>query len=360
MKPYEMPKPSLVPNAENFSLAVRPKRTINRALAQNDASLFHEFRLSKKSGRVLRGLKIDVELHTGGQPLAFRRTLDLRQRSLDIAGDIELPLSWAVGSTGGQRLSTSLLVRVSWGATELYRETHPLSLLAGNEWVDDDDSRHFLPSFVRPFDAAVRDVLTRAEPLLACLADDHSAGFDGYQQGDVGWVDLQVQAIWTALSHQMGIRYVNPPPTYTRMSQRLRAPSAVVGERRGTCIDLALLLASCLEYVDIHPMVVLLHDHAFPAYWRSREAIESFAASVPAKREDSPRWVARGRGSHALVRDFVDAGTLVPIESVAVTRRGGLSEATSEGRENLRTRRRFLCGVDIATARAAGVTPLGG
>ncbi len=257
MKPYEMPKPSLVPNAENFSVAIKPKRAVNRALAQNDAPIFHEFRLSKKSDRVLRGLKIDVELHTGRQPLAFRRTLDLRQRSLDIAGDIELPLSWAVGSAGAQRLGTSLLVRVSWGATELYRETHPLALLADNEWVDDDDSRHYLPSFVRPFDPAVREVLTCAEPFLACLADDHGAGFDGYQQADPNVVDRQVQAIWTALSHQMAIRYANPPPTYTSMSQRLRAPSAVIGERRGTCIDLALLVASCLEYVEIHPMLVL-------------------------------------------------------------------------------------------------------
>ena len=360
MKPYEIPKPSLVPTAENFAVTIRPKRAVNRALAQNDASIFHEFRLSKKSGRVLRGLKVDVELYTGGQPLAFRKTLDLRQRSLDIASDIELPLSWVVGSAGGQRLGTSLLVRVSWGATELYRETHPLAILADSEWLDDDDSRHYLPSFVRPFDPAVRDVLTCAEPFLACLADDHGAGFDGYQQGDPSVVDLQVQAIWTALSQRMNIRYANPPPTYTAMSQRLRTPSAVIGERRGTCIDLALLLASCLEYVEILPMIVLLRDHAFPAYWRSPEAVESFAASVPSKREDSPKWVARGRGSHALVRECVDAGTLVPLESVAMTRRGGLGEAISEGRGNLRTRRRFLCAVDVAAARAAGVTPLGG
>ncbi len=359
MRPHEMPKPSLVPNDENFSVAIRPKRTLNRALAQNEAPIFHEFRLSKKSDRVLRGLKIDVELHTGSEPLAFRRSLDMRKRTINIASEVNLPLSWAVDKTPHRRLRTTLLVTVRWGATELYRQTHALTILSDTEWVDDDDSRHFLPSFVRPFDPAVPEVLTRAEPFLACLADDHGAGFDGYQHAEPNVVDLQVRAIWTALSHQMAIRYVNPPPTYTSMSQRLRAPNAVIGERRGTCIDLALLVASCLEYVEIHPMVILLCDHAFPAYWRSPEAIESFAASVPAKREDSPRWVARGRGSHALVREFVDAGILVPVESVAMTRRGGLGEAISAGRENLRTRRRFLCAVDVATARAAGVTPLG-
>jgi hypothetical protein len=350
----------MVPSTQNLQFDIAPKTTVNRALAQNDAALFHAFVIKKSGSGIVRSLKVDVELHTGAEPIAFRKTFDVRHATTDLTTEVKLPLSWAAGAVAGQRLQTSLVVKVRWGTVELYRQTHSLTILSDAEWVDDDDSRHFLPSFVRPFDAAVQGVLTRAEPLLACLADDHSAGFDGYQQGDAGWVDLQVRAIWTALSHQMGIRYVNPPPTYTRGSQRLRAPSAVVGERRGTCIDLALLLASCLEYVEIHPIVVLLHDHAFPAYWRSAEPIETFAESVPARREDSPRWVARGRGSHALVREFVDAGMLVPLESVAVTRQGGLAQASAEGLDNLRVKRRFLCAVDVATARAAGVTPLGG
>jgi hypothetical protein len=58
--------------------------------------------------------------------------------------------------------------------------------------------------------------------------------------------------------------YINPPPTFTEKSQRLRTPSDIVMGKRGTCIDLTLLLAACLEYAEIYPVLFLLKDHAFP------------------------------------------------------------------------------------------------
>ncbi len=60
-------------------------------------------------------------------------------------------------------------------------------------------------------------------------------------------VDKQVQAIWTAISLDYGLGYINPPPSYSENSQRLRTPWRVLHERRGTCVDLALLMAACLN-----------------------------------------------------------------------------------------------------------------
>ena len=107
------------------------------------------------------------------------------------------------------------------------------------------------------------------------MADDYSAGFSGYQAYDDSldnpWrgVDLQVQAIWTAISLDYGLSYINPPPSYSENAQRLRTPSRILDERRGTCVDLALLMAACLEWVEIYPVIFNLNDHAFPGYWRS-------------------------------------------------------------------------------------------
>ncbi len=67
-----------------------------------------------------------------------------------------------------------------------------------------------------------------------------------------------MQAIWTALVNEYRLQYINPPPAYSEQSQRLRTPSDILASNSGTCIDLALLLASCLEYIDIYPVVVLL------------------------------------------------------------------------------------------------------
>ena len=110
-----------------------------------------------------------------------------------------------------------------------------------------------------------------------------------------------MQAIWTALVNEYRLQYINPPPSYSEQSQRLRTPSDILASNTGTCIDLALLLASCLEYIDIYPVVVLLTGHAFVGYWRSEEAHDAFVevlhvpAEVPAGRQP-------GRARHPACR----------------------------------------------------------
>ena len=72
--------------------------------------------------------------------------------------------------------------------------------------------------------------------------DRADKGFTGYQlidasarQNPVEWakkaIDLQARALWSALSQDHEIRYVNQPPTYTLSSQRIRTPSVVLTER---------------------------------------------------------------------------------------------------------------------------------
>jgi len=82
-----------------------------------------------------------------------------------------------------------------------------------------------------------------------------------------GWmgeaaVDRQVQVIWHALVQRHLLSCINPLPSDGNSTQHVHTPSQVMGERRGTCIHLALLLASCLESVDIDPVLFLLTGHA--------------------------------------------------------------------------------------------------
>ena len=145
--------------------------------------------------------------------------------------------------------------------------------------------------------------------------------------------------------------------------------------KRGTCIDLTLLLAACLEYVDIYPVLFLLKDHAFPGYVRSEESHEiigkRFQTVVPPGAAPqgaiaavaSPRatadsgWVLPA-SRFADVMKLVQAGHIVPIETVALTQRTGFQAAIEEGLQNLRDRRSFESLFDVRLAREALVTPL--
>jgi len=146
----------------------------------------------------------------------------------------------------------------------------------------------------------------------------------------------------------------------------------VINGRRGTCIDLALLMAACLEYVEIYPVVFLLNDHAFPGYWRSEVSYNTLVSlsvtatttpdtvTTPITERDnhSDTWMI-GRGRFAEISALVQQGHIVPLETVSLTSRDGFWPAVKDGISNLRSRRQFHSMFDLVTAREKEkVTPI--
>lgn len=359
-----------------IEVTVKPIQRLNYSLLHNNRPLFEEFRIRKYVDGTLRDVQVQVQLHVGADSYPFVKTLHLDQPLQDLAPAIRLPLTSALARRVDENMQTSLHARITCGDVVLYEDTHRITLLPIDLWKDSDDDRQWLPSFVLPRDPGVTQVIQQAQELLACLADDVTVGFDGYQSfdpeaGDPGQgVDLQVRAIWTALVLKLPLSYINPPPSYETESQRLRTPSQVLASGRGTCIDLALLLAACLEFVEIYPVIFLLEGHAFPGYWRSEEGYEQFldvsitadetARGVSVGTRERIPWMV-GRGGYSEVMEHVRRGNLVPIESTLLASKEGFRQAIEAGHENLRSRREFHSLLDVRLARdneSNPVTPL--
>jgi hypothetical protein len=255
-----------------------------------------------------------------------------------------------------------------------------------------------VPSFIFPRDPAVRDILTAAQPFLRALTDDPLAGFDGYQRSFAGdgieAVRWQLRAIWTALQTTCRLDYVNPPPSYASTVQRLRTPEEILRARRGTCIELALLLAACWEHIGINPVIFLIPGHAFVGYWTSDEAWTRFYAELvkrgqamePGKegiddhealsdsRAFDPAtmsgggilrpdqgWVLKGTHHLAMIHREVAAKNLIPVEATAVALQKPFGVAEQEGTDLLlrvRSIADFDGMIDAQKARKEGVTPL--
>ena len=355
---------------------VRPYRDLNYSLIHNNRDLFERFTLRKPLTGCLRDICIRVQLSVGADSFPYQSSIDLIEPVTEIASLIRLPLTSELARTVDENLPTSLFVEVSHNGDNLYRDTHRITLLPTDQWRDDDRDRHWLPSFVMPRDPVVSQIIDSAQRYLICLADDPAAGFDGYQSFDPvyedAWagIDLQVQSIWATLTLDHAIYYINPPPTYRERSQRLRTPSQIISGNRGTCIDLALLFASCLEYIDIYPVIFLLEGHAFPGYWRSEEDYHAFRnLKVPMihsidtrqdsfhTRKNSESWLM-GPDTFRELHDHVVKGNLVPLESVWLTQRTSFWEAYETGKENLQSKKDFHSMIDVLLARQSGVTPL--
>ena len=180
-------------------------------------------------------------------------------------------------------------------------------------------------------------------------------------------MDDQVRAIWSTVANDLGIRYINPPPSYSIASQRLRTPTQIVRSGRGTCIDLALLLASSLEYIDIYPVIFLLEGHAFAGYWRSEEGYEEFVNAQQRVDDETMRdsigsesgapWILPSDSYEEIINE-IKKKHLYPVETVGFTDHGSFWTAIQDAEEELEERSDFDALIDIIAARDNHITPL--
>ena len=368
---------------KRIPVTVIPKTAINYSLLHNDGELFDTFSLKPSPGTIAHGVNVRVTLSAGPETAEYACTVDLHGRPLDLSSRIRVSLGAGLIRSLHEAIVTTWHVDVSWGPHVLLRETYPVRLLPMDQWRDAESGRSWLPSFVFPRDRAVGELVARASNYVRVLRDDPAAGFEGYQALDEGpeprdcvEVDLQVQALWSAILYEWRLTYINPPPAYSADldSQRLRTPSMIARDRHGTCIDLALLFAACLELVDIWPVIFLLNDHAFPGYWRAPDYHERFRSALPEEGSMSEildagadansaggaqryPWAVGRAMSREILRE-IRAGRLVPLETVRCTENCGFAEAIDAGKENFADTERFEFLIDIAIAREHGITPL--
>jgi hypothetical protein len=389
------------------TLEVAPDENINYASLHNGRSLFKKFSFVFKPpapkkqeteesepsvGRV-RDIDVEVQLNFGTDSFPFRtkiyvghdrRHFDLADANLQLpvqdenpSGGIRVALTSELARSVDETIQTSLYVKVSWHGQILHQHTYPVCLHPVDQWRLDDRDIKWLPSFVQPRDPAVARIIQAAQQHLKCLADYAGAGFDGYQssaeEGDR--VAAQVRAIWSAIAFDRSIGYINPPPSYTGSTQRLRTPLQIERQGRGTCIDLTLLLVSCLEWIEIYPVIFMLDDHAFPGYWKDEASYEKFfeiqEKYVPQEEDpgqekgrelgvtqDNASWVIP-RSAYREIREYVQQGMLIPLESTYMTAAYGYKDAVTEGESYFRLMRHptFHSMIDILESRKR-VTPL--
>ena len=118
-------------------------------------------------------------------------------------------------------------------------------------------------------------------------------------------------------------------------------------ERRGTCVDLALLIASCLEWIELYPVIFNTTKHAFVGCWKYESTpdpeldkdgnpvlfndetgveilshskfFEKYKKGEFARQEtviEGYPWVLN---DFRVLRDLVFDGAIIPLEAVCLT-----------------------------------------
>lgn len=85
-------------------------------------------------------------------------------------------------------------------------------------------------------------------------------GMAGYQYGSASLTLAQIAAIQKAIS-DVGVTYQNDDFTLNA-GQSILTPDQVIQQKHGLCIETSLLMASCLQKLGIHALIILTPGHA--------------------------------------------------------------------------------------------------
>jgi hypothetical protein len=336
-------------------------KELNYCLLHNNRSLFGYFFIRKiPVAGVFRNVAVEVSLYVGHERLIYQVRKEMRYAIWVLEDTVRIPLTATLPRALKESIYTTLHVKVSALGEPVFEETFRVNLLPIDQWQDDELNRKWLPSFVQPRDPWIGKIVDLAQKYLVALSDDSSAGFTGYQRSE-DEVDVQVKALWHALINDFAIAYITPPPSYTQRAQRLRSPSDVLVGKRGTCIDLALLFAAALEYIELYPIIFLFAGHAFAGFYRTRTAhqkVREWVLRNASSEEDAWMLAAGSTGAnsfHKVLKGMVLKREIVSVETVCLTQKTSFKIAIERGQKGVLDLEYF---VDLQLARQNGVTPL--
>jgi hypothetical protein len=346
-----------------LEVVFEPQPWLNPALLKNGRPAIT--RLVLNPDRSLRNLELTITCDTGNGISAVRQTIDLDRGPQPVpTEDRQFPVLYELIEASVPRRQINFTVACHWGGRLLAERTISVLWMGRAEWLDQSDTWHYVPAFVNPYDDGVLDVLDHADAILKTIAGPESS-FSGYQEGDGDHVMKQVEALFNCLRDHFKLNYITPPPISVFVpgalhasGQRVRRPEEVINRRRGTCHDLAVLLASCMEHIGIHPLIYLIQGHTFVGFWRSDDAHADFWEGARKKKLRMPQVPGREWTITDLpeIQDLLKRKAVTSVEATKVTNRNAtFGEALKDGSRRWQEKQlelqRFDVAIDVRASR---------
>ena len=286
----------------------------------------------------------DIAVSVSGQYIkeACARIDQLRQGQSIQVNDLVIQPDIKLLSETTEAVNTTFVLRVEEAGQLLSEEEMPITLLAYDEWAGAGVLPEHLAAFVVPNNPMLARVTLKAADYLEQWTG--SSAFDEYQTQDRNRVRAQVAALYEALRNE-GIIYSSAPASFEETGQRIRLADKVLTEKIGNCIDITLLVASCLESVGIQPIILLLKGHAMVGAWLMPKVF--------------PQMVCDD-ASYLLKETADGMHNLVLLESTLITSSApvGFEDAVKAAMKSLTDEKEFLFFIDIHRCRLAHIRPM--
>ena len=267
----------------------------------------------------------------------------------------QLPSQWKVHLNGlainfrrqsMEGLSTPVDTRVVFVAQcdgNIIAQTEcELTMLPDSYWAGLQVMPSLLATMVLGTSSATAEVIKMALPHLERLTGEPV--FDNYQTLDPNRSRAQLQALYQALQ-QLHLTALPMSNDLSHYGEHVRSPREVLDSRMGNSLELALLLASCLEACHLNPLLVLMRSHVMVGVW----LVDSY--SVNPVSDDSAFLVKASN------QDLAEMA-LLDVMACTATDTVEFDQACQRAELMLRDFRQvFNCFVDIKSCRLQNITP---
>ncbi|MBO5576114.1 MAG: DUF4011 domain-containing protein [Ruminococcus sp.] len=241
-----------------------------------------------------------------------------------------------------EREAANVTVSVESGGQSIACVTTGIELMAANHWMGVGYVPEMISAYVMPNHPAVAQVVGRAAGYLQKWTG--SPSFDGYQSKNPNIVKNQAAAIYAALQEE-NIAYSMPPAAFEKQGQRVRLPFDVLTAKNGTCLDLAVLYASCIEAAGLSPLILFTQGHAFAGVWLEEQ---SFADCTIDDVSLISKRIAKG----------IDSICLVECTSFTAGKSVSFDDSKAAAESHIHNGQDFELAVDISRCRGNYLCPM--
>lgn len=261
---------------------------------------------------------------------------ELHFKKLDISVDVEQLISLT------EKRLCQLTISIYQQENQLTAKTTNITALAFDQWPGLQYSPELLAAFSLPNHPVVTSMIQLAAKYLGKWTGDPSLA--GYQYKDPNRVKNMAAAAFAAIQEK-NITYAEPPSSFETFGQRIRLADAVLEQHLGTCMDMTLLYAACLEAMGLNPILIMMKGHIFAGLWLTEESFPDMIMDDPSQLEKR-----MSKGIHEIV--------VVECTAMCAGKKYDFDDAVSQAEKKVSDYESFAFVIDIKRARSMGIHPL--
>jgi hypothetical protein len=315
---------------------------INFSMQQNRVSVIRSFSIENLTDNDLNNIRITIvpepefaqTITQSIETIPAKTTIKVEQLPLMLSTNYFAQLT--------ERLSGNLTLAITSDDNILFKQIYLIDILAFDQWSGITVLPEMLSAFVTPNHPALLPTLKRASSILEQWTGN--AALDEYQSRNPNRIRQQMAAVYTAIAEQ-NIVYSTIPASFEGYGQRIRLPDAVLAQKIGTCLDMALLYTSCLEAIGIHSLIIVMRGHAFAGGWLIPD-------TFPDNITDDISFLTKRTA------DGINEITLVEATCMNQGNNADFEQAVKAANLKLADETAFVLALDVKRSRFAGIKPL--